>query len=153
MRAVIHRRVLPLVGADNADDVTQEVLLELWRIADRFDVERATVEHWAGMIARRRAIDHLRSRSAARRRQETFDLRENSRDGDAGDAALLDRDEMAIALRRLPLAQRRALFLVYYLDLTGIELAAHEGIPIGTAKSRIRDGLIRMRRAHDTWTS
>ncbi|MBM7476831.1 sigma-70 family RNA polymerase sigma factor [Curtobacterium herbarum] len=131
-----------------AEDVTQEVMLEVWRLAPRYDPSHPAIA-WIRTIATRRAIDRVRKTQADRER----DRRLGIRDHEAVDHSSLDRAEAVLdrlALRRalgsLPERQRRAVVLRYLADLSGPELGLALGVPTGTAKSRARDGVLTLRR-------
>lgn len=130
------------------DEVTQDVLLELWTIADRFDPCRA-VAPWVRTITQRRAIDRLRKTCAERER----DLRIGARDLDVVDHASVERAESVLdrvalwrALHRLPARQREAVVLRHLVGLSGPELGVVLGVPTATAKTRARDGVLALRR-------
>ena len=131
----------------HSEEVTQEVFVELWRKAGRFDATRGRVRGWAVTIAHRRAVDRVRSEQSLRDRH----LREMATPAGAPDSppdALidsLDRDRARQALTELSDGQREALELVYFDGLTHVEAAEHLGLALGTVKTRIRDGLIRLR--------
>ena len=130
-----------------AEEVTQEVFVEVWRQAPRFDVGRASVRTWAVMIAHRRAVDRVRSEQAHRDR--------HVRTAAVADAGQLGPDDLAVefedrqralaAMADCPPPQREALELAYYDGLTHVQIAEQLGVALGTVKTRIRDGLIRLR--------
>jgi RNA polymerase sigma-70 factor (ECF subfamily) len=132
-----------------AEEVTQEVFVEIWRQASRFEAGRASVRTWAAMIAHRRAVDRVRSEQAHRNRDDVS--------AHARQAAPLGPDEMAVeledgararqAMQTLSPVQREALELAFYDGLTHIQIADQLGLALGTVKTRIRDGLIKMRAA------
>jgi RNA polymerase sigma-70 factor (ECF subfamily) len=125
-------------GAD-AEDIVQEVFLQAWRQAARFDTARGTPEAWLCTIARSRALDRLRKRAS--RREDS--------DAAAPVATAAPRNEEALAVRKalagLNDDQRRALELAYYEGLTQTEIAARLEEPLGTVKTRMRTAMIRMR--------
>ena len=129
-----------------AEEVTQEVFVELWRHAARFDATRGGVRGWAVTIARRRAVDRMRSEQSRRARQlrtaDPVDMPETP-----VDAVILslDRDRARRTLDELSDVQRQALELAFFEGLTHVEVAQHLGVALGTVKTRIRDGLIRLR--------
>jgi RNA polymerase sigma-70 factor (ECF subfamily) len=129
-----------------AEEVTQEVFLELWRQAVRFDASRASVKTWAVMIAHRRAVDRVRSEQAHRDRQERTFL-EAPAPGGPEDLAVEteERRDARRAMASLAPAQRQALELAFYDGLTHVEIAERLDLALGTVKTRIRDGLIRLR--------
>lgn len=130
-----------------AEEVTQEVFVELWRTAARFDPERGSARTWATTIAHRRAVDRVRSEQAARNREAVDAMRADARDDDVSDrvTAEADRQQVADAMGELTAVQRDAVTLAFYGGLTYREVAVRLGIPEGTAKTRIRDGLNRLR--------
>jgi RNA polymerase sigma-70 factor (ECF subfamily) len=131
-----------------SEEVTQEVFVELWRRAAHFDPSRGGLRGWAVTIAHRRAVDVVRSEQSRRDRH----LRDAATP--AGTAPenppevvidSLDRDRARQALTELSDVQRQALELVFFDGLTHVEVAERLGVALGTVKSRIRDGLIRLR--------
>lgn len=140
-----------LCSPAQSEEVTQEVLLEIWRQAARFDPSRtARVLTWALTIAHRRAVDRVRSEQAFRNRQEKAALLEFRRPyDDTGEAALsiVDRDRVRGALRGLTALQRESIQLTYFCGLTCREAADRLGVAVGTVKTRIRSGMLRLRDA------
>lgn len=131
----------------HAEEITQEVFVDLWRLAARFDAAKGNVRSWAATIAHRRAVDRVRSEQAHRNRERVDALavvpatsgpEELAVDGESRQRAMS-------ALGRLSPPQREALELAYYGGLTHVEVADQLGIALGTAKTRIRDGLLRLR--------
>jgi RNA polymerase sigma-70 factor (ECF subfamily) len=125
-----------------AEDVVQEVFLQVWRQAERFDAARGTPAAWIGTITRTRALDRLRRRAA--RREEPSEAAPA-----AASAAPAAEDALAVraALAALPNDQRREIELAYYEGLTQSEIAQRLGEPLGTVKTRIRSGMMRLREA------
>lgn len=123
----------------DAEDVVQEVFLQAWRQADRYDPERGTPEAWLVTMTRTRALDRLRRRAARREESESA----------LPIGTLLPKDETAFSVREaletLSADQRRAIELAYYGGLTQSEIAAALGEPLGTIKTRMRTGMIRLR--------
>lgn len=132
-----------------AEEVTQEVFVELWRIAARFDPEKGSVRGWASTLAHRRAVDRVRSEQARRDRTERVGRleprHENRVATDVEDR--FDRQRVRRALDGLTPLQREAVELAYFGGHTYREVAALLEVAEGTAKTRIRDGLIRLRDA------
>jgi RNA polymerase sigma-70 factor (ECF subfamily) len=129
-----------------SEEVTQEVLLEVWRTASRFDPAQGRAATWVLTIAHRRAIDRVRSATAAaEREQKTADM-PSSRD-EVADAveATQDRERVQRCLGSLTDVQREAVTLAYYGGYTYRQVAALLGVTLAAIKTRIRDGLIRMR--------
>ena len=131
-----------------AEEVTQEVFLHIWRNSHLFDPARGSAFSWAMTMAHRRAVDRVRS-SEARRRRDHADaaLVRQSQDDLTADAAhaSLDAQRVRAGLATLTLIQRRALELAYFGGCTHSEVARVLQIPLGTAKTRIRDGLLQLR--------
>ena len=131
----------------HSEEVTQEVFVELWRKASRFDSARGQVRSWAVTIAHRRAVDRVRSEQSLRDRQLADAAAPASAPDSPPDTVLdsLDRDRARQALSELSDVQRQALELVYFDGLTHVEVAAQLDVALGTIKTRIRQGLIRLR--------
>ncbi len=137
-----------LVDPWQSEEVVQDVFLEVWRIADRYDPERPVVG-WIRTIAQRRAIDRVRTVQADRDRERRLAARHLDVVGPGGiDGAetVLDRRALHRAVAGLPEHQRRAVVLRHLDELSGPELAERLGVPLGTAKTRARDGVLRLRR-------
>ena len=127
-----------------AQDVTHDVFLRLWMSPGAWDPARANIGAYLRLLARSRALDAHRSRSAAGRASER--LRDATACVSRGPEVLHDeRTEVRRALRSLPAAQREAVVLQYWAGLPDHQVALHAGVPLGTAKSRIRLGLRRLR--------
>jgi len=130
-----------------SEEVTQEVFIEIWRHAGRFDCDRASARTWTLTIAHRRGVDRVRSEQAHRNRERTEALAMVPETSGPAELAVdrESRQRAVSALGRLSEPQREALELAYYGGLTHVEIADHLGIALGTAKTRIRDGLLRLR--------
>jgi RNA polymerase sigma-70 factor (ECF subfamily) len=129
-----------------ADEVTQEAFIAVWRTAERFDPDRGSGQSWICTITHRRAVDCVRRESRHDREpvvhsaDDRFDpVAETYERSERGSA-------VRSAIRRLTPKQRQAIGLAYFGSLTQEEVASHLGVPVGTAKSRIRDGMQTMRR-------
>ena len=130
-----------------SEEIAQEVLLEIWRTASRFDRAKGSPAAWALTIAHRRAVDRVRSENASSRREEKAAL---DAAGDLDDvaevvAATLDRQRVRRCLDGLTELQRESIKLAYYGGYSYPQVAQLLGVALGTVKTRIRDGLIRMR--------
>src|SRR5215208_5352457 len=143
--------ILRIVGNEpEAEDVLQEVFAQAFLQASRYDARRGVVAAWLLTIARSRAIDRLRARRA-RVDTRTRDLAtiDEVPDGQPDAAATLLGEERARlvrqALARLPLLQRLAIELAYYEGLSHAEIAERLEQPLGTIKTRIRSGLLKLR--------
>lgn len=133
-----------------AEEVVQEAYLEVWRTANRFDPDRGSAISWLLTVAHRRAVDRVRSAEAASRRDESYHHHNHAvpHDSTADEAhASFEARRVRGALQTLTPIQREALELAYFGGYTHTEVATMLGLPIGTAKTRIRDGLIRLRDA------
>jgi RNA polymerase sigma factor (sigma-70 family) len=130
-----------------AQDVVQEVFIALWRDAGRFDPARGPVAPWLFTLARHKAIDLVRRESNVRRRTAEVDLELREADDDVDREAWLGirRDRVRSAVALLTPVQREAIELAFFDGLTHVEVAERLGIPLGTAKTRIRTALLRLR--------
>ncbi len=130
-----------------AEEVTQEVFVELWRLAPRFDGSKGSARGWTATVAHRRAVDRVRSEQARRDRDER-DAQQSAVAYDSVSEEVtdnLDRVRVRAALDSLSDTQREAVSLAYYGGHTYREVASLLDIAEGTAKTRIRDGLIKLR--------
>ncbi len=130
------------------DEVTQEVMVELWRTAPNFESGRGSAQAWAVTIAHRRAIDRVRSSEASRRRDTEHAVANADVDQPGPDQlveARLESERVTAALSELTAAQRESIELAYFRGLSHAEVATLLDLPLGTVKTRIRDGLIRLR--------
>ncbi|MFD7904890.1 sigma-70 family RNA polymerase sigma factor [Kitasatospora sp. NPDC059722] len=136
----------------HAEEVAQEVLLEVWRGAAGYRPERGTVMAWVLTIARRRAVDRVRSVQAASDRE----TRAASLEPPVGESVVdlvereLDVERVRAALAGLSRVQRESLVLAYYGGYSQREIAQMLRVPLGTVKTRMRDGLIRLRASFAT---
>lgn len=135
-----------------AEDVAQEVFIRYWRDPQRFDPARGELGGYLRLMARSRALDLWRQEQAAGRARDR--LKVVSRDEEArpedrppaiAEQAEL-RDMVRAALKRLPPDQREALLLYYWGSMSADEIARRAGVPFGTARSRMRLGLEKLRR-------
>jgi RNA polymerase sigma-70 factor, ECF subfamily len=128
-----------------AEDVQQQVFLEVWRRCESFDPERGTLLTWVMTIARSRAIDHLRRRVPRPVDPQAAASALESAPGEDQIDELAERWRMRALLDRLPAAEATPLRLRFYAGLSQSEIAAREGIPLGTIKTRMVSGLRRLR--------
>jgi RNA polymerase sigma-70 factor (ECF subfamily) len=128
----------------DAEDVLQEIFWQVWCRADKYDAGRATPEVWLFMIARSRALDYLR-----RRRPEHLPSPGPEPVTMNDPFTVLEGNEsihqLREALAKLPEEQRSAISLAFYGGLTYEQVARSQAIPVGTAKTRIRTGIKRLR--------
>jgi RNA polymerase sigma factor (sigma-70 family) len=129
-----------------AEDVAQETFLRVWRHGTGFDPRKGSVRSWLFRITRNLAIDALRMRRAEPMDPETL-LAHLALDNDPADhiTTLEDAERVRAAVRGLPTPQQRALVLAAYLGQTAEEISRIEQIPLGTAKTRIRAAMLRLR--------
>ncbi|HEV2705179.1 MAG TPA: sigma-70 family RNA polymerase sigma factor [Pyrinomonadaceae bacterium] len=130
-----------------AEDVLQEVFLQIWQQAANFDPARGRAFTWLVTLARSRAIDRLRSREARERTANAAAQEAVEEVGDAlADAVRAEQSEVVRgALAAIPEEQRRALVLAYFEGLSQTEIAERTGQPLGTVKTRMRAGLHKLR--------
>jgi RNA polymerase sigma-70 factor, ECF subfamily len=130
-----------------SEEIAQEVLLEIWRTASRFDPAKGSPAAWALTIAHCRAVDRVRSETSSSRREEKVAVEHSSPDDDVAEvvAATLDRQRVRRCLDSLTELQRESIKLAYYGGCSYPQVAQLLGVALGTVKTRIRDGLIRMR--------
>lgn len=145
---LVHGVVLKVVrDPAQSEEVTQEVFVELWRLAARHDSAKGSVRSWAATMAHRRAIDRVRSEQSARDRvtREVGNLVPDHDDVVPQVETKLDQARLRRALDQLSPAQREALELAYFGGHTYREVAVLLDVAEGTVKTRIRDGMIRLR--------
>jgi RNA polymerase sigma-70 factor (ECF subfamily) len=133
-----------------AEEVTQESYLDCWRHAARFDSAKGSAISWLLTIVHRKAVDRVRSAEAAGRRDAAYGQREMSVAHDEtaeAAAASMEAARVRTALADLTIKQREAVELAFLGGYTHTEVASMLDLPVGTAKTRIRDGLIRLRDA------
>ena len=129
-----------------SEEVAQEVLLEVWRTASRFDPARGSAAAWALTIAHRRAVNRVRSENAGSRREQKA-APSPADDADVAElvVATMDHQRVRRCLDGLTDLQRESIKLAYHGGYTYPQVAKLLGVALGTVKTRIRDGLIRMR--------
>ena len=148
----VHNAAMRILGnAAQAQDVVQDVFLRIWRRPRSFDERRGELGAYLRLMARSRALDLWREGQAAGRASDRLKVVVSADEPRVEDLPAVvaerdaTRDEVRAALRELPEAQREALVLAYWGGLTATQIAEHEHVPLGTAKSRIRLGLARLR--------
>lgn len=149
--ARVHGLVLRVVrDPAQAEEVTQEVYLQVWRSASRYDEGKGSALSWLMTLSHRRAVDRVRSAEAGRRQDAAYQQRSHEVIHDVTAEAVeasLDAQRVRAALAELTEIQREALELAYFGGYTHTQIATMLDLPVGTAKTRIRDGLIRLRDA------
>ncbi|MCF2527561.1 ECF RNA polymerase sigma factor SigK [Yinghuangia sp. KLBMP8922] len=131
-----------------SEEVAQEVLVEIWRSAARFDAARGSAGAWVCTMAHRRAVDRVRSAQSAADREERVGRQAEvaAYDEVAEEVeARMEREQVRRCLASLTELQRESITLAYYGGYTYREVAELLDVPLGTVKTRLRDGLIRMR--------
>ena len=131
-----------------SEEVTQEVLVELWRSASSFDPARGSAATWVMTMAHRRAVDRVRAAEASSARDTRVAMLEQQAPYDVVVEAVerrLESEQVVRALTDLTDLQREAVTLAFYGGYTHVQVADLLDVPLGTVKTRIRDGLIRMR--------
>ena len=130
-----------------SEEVTQEAFIELWRLAPRYDASRGSVRSWVVTLAHRRAIDRVRSEQASRDRTEREAHKRPIQSSDVAEqvVANIDGTRVRKALERLTEMQRQAVELAYFGGHSYREVALLLDVAEGTIKTRIRDGMIRLR--------
>jgi len=139
-----------LVDRSQAEEVTQEVFVDMWRKAQSFDPARGSAIGWSLALAHSKAVDRVRSSQAQRDRDERIGIRDAAAPFDVVSETVdvkVEGDRVRAALATLTEAHREAIVLAYFGGLTQTEIAERLDAPLGTVKTRLRDGMIRLRAA------
>ncbi len=137
-----------LVDRAQSEEVTQEVFLEIWQTAPRFDPKKGAATSWILTMAHRRAVDRVRASQASRDRDTRIGIRDLNREYDNVSETVevrIENERVVRAMERLTQLQRQAVTLAYYGGYSHSEVAEMLSVPIGTVKTRLRDGMIRLR--------
>jgi len=137
-----------LVDHAQSEEVTQEVFLEVWQNAARYERSKGGATTWILTMAHRRAVDRIRSSQAGRDRDVKIGIRDYVSDYDnVADTVetTIEHERVKEAMAQLTELQRQAVSLAYYGGYSHSEVAAMLSVPIGTVKTRLRDGMIRLR--------
>lgn len=133
----------------DSEEVTADAFMQVWRTASRFDPSRGSPIAWLLMLTRSRAIDRLRARRLARQAEQPLEFATGAADetSDPGRDSWIAEQSVIIrgALAKIPQEQRTVLELAYFEGLTHLEIADRLTIPVGTAKTRIRLGMLKLR--------
>lgn len=155
--AVLYDRIAPRVmglvvrllrDRAQSEEVTQEVFLEIWQSAAKFDSQRGSGMAWVLTMTHRRAVDRIRSSQKSHERDLRIGARDIERDFDGVSESVeirVENERVKRAMSRLTPLQREAVVLAYYGGHTHSEMAEILAIPLGTVKTRLRDGMIRLR--------
>lgn len=144
----LYALALQVTRADRfAQEVVQEVFATIWKDAARYDPARGALAPWLFTLARHKSIDLVRREQNIRKRTENVDLELKVAPDDVDRAAWqnIRRQRVRAAMAELTEAQRVALDLAFFAGLTHVEVAERLGIPLGTAKTRIRSALLKLR--------
>ncbi|WP_382303854.1 sigma-70 family RNA polymerase sigma factor [Herbiconiux sp. UC225_62] len=137
-----------LVDHAQSEEVAQEVFLEIWRTAARFESQRGSAMSWILTMSHRRAVDRVRSSQSGHDRDERIGLRDIEPDYDQVSETVeirIEHERVKRAMAQLTALQREAISLAYYGGYSHSEIAGILSIPVGTVKTRLRDGMIRLR--------
>lgn len=139
-----------LIDHAQSEEVTQEIFLEIWQNAPRYEPSKGGATTWIFTMAHRRAVDRIRSSQAGRDRDVRIGIRDYESDYDnvAGTVeTTIENERVKKAMLQLTELQRQAITLAYYGGYSHSEVAEKLEIPLGTVKTRLRDGMIRLRDA------
>ena len=131
-----------------SEEVTQEVFLEIWQSASRYDPKKGGASSWIMTMAHRRAVDRVRASQSSRDRDTKIGIRDFTPDYDNVAESVqvrIEHERVEKAMLRLTELQRQAVTLAYYGGYSHSEVSEMLSVPIGTVKTRLRDGMIRLR--------
>lgn len=139
-----------LIDHAQSEEVTQEIFLEIWQNAPRYEPSKGGATTWIFTMAHRRAVDRIRSSQAGRDRDVRIGIRDYESDYDNVAETVettIENERVKKAMLQLTELQRQAITLAYYGGYSHSEVAEKLEIPLGTVKTRLRDGMIRLRDA------
>lgn len=146
-----------LRSAEESEEVVLDVFAQVWRTADRYDVDKGRVDTWLFMMTRSRVLDRLRMLQRVTKvtvaSENVAEIQTPTPGVDPLENVLISerRDRVLAALSQLPEAQRQVIELAYYKGLTQSEIAAQTNLSLGTVKTRIRLGLSKLRVVLGNW--
>ena len=147
--SVVYAVALRVLGdTAAAEDVLQEIFIQLWRNPGAFDSGRGNLAPWLAVITRNRAVDSLRKRRPQTEISETTVSVEPDLAGEADRGRAMEK--VRAVLKNMPEAQRSSLEMAYFEGYSHSEIAEKTGEPLGTVKTRIRNGLMLLRKAVET---
>ena len=147
--SVVYAVALRVLGdTAAAEDVLQEIFMQLWLKPGAFDAGRGNLAPWLAVIARNRAVDVLRKRRPQTEISETTVSVEPDLAGETDRGRAMEK--VRAALKEMPSAQRSSLEMAYFEGYSHSEIAEKTGEPLGTVKTRIRNGLLLLRKAVET---
>ncbi|MFD1714578.1 ECF RNA polymerase sigma factor SigK [Amnibacterium flavum] len=139
-----------LIDEAQSEEVTQEIFLEIWQTAAKYAPSKGSAMTWIFTMSHRRAVDRIRSSQSGRDRDLKIGMRDYEREFDqvAENVEIsIENERVKAAMQQLTELQRQAISLAYYEGYSHSEVAGILQIPIGTVKTRLRDGMIRLRDA------
>jgi RNA polymerase sigma-70 factor, ECF subfamily len=137
-----------LIDHAQSEEVTQEIFLEIWQTAARYEEQRGGASTWIMTMAHRRAVDRIRASQSGRDRDARIGIRDRAVEYDQVSEIVeirIEHERVERAMNRLTELQRQAIGLAYYGGYTQGEVAQMLQVPLGTVKTRLRDGMIRLR--------
>jgi RNA polymerase sigma-70 factor, ECF subfamily len=148
-----------LNSVEDCEEVVLEVFTQIWKIADRFDVDKGSAEQWIFTLARSRILDKLRKLQRLKKVNDAIasgkeiEFPTISVDPIEAVEIVEQRQQILAALSQIPPAQRQVIELAYYQGLTHVEIAALTGLSLGTVKTRLRLGLSKLKMVIDRGSS
>lgn len=143
--AIVHKQ-------PEAEDLLQEVFIQVWECADSYDPERGSAYAWLVTLTRNKAIDRTRSKGYKNQIREAINIEDAFGDPPADDRNPLENSVLADraalvkkALEQIPVEQRRVIEIAYFTGLSQSEIANSLDLPLGTVKSRMRQGMIKLK--------
>jgi len=155
-KSILKSVVMQVIHDDaEADDVIQDVFIQVWDRANTYSVEKGKLINWLATLARRRAIDRVRQHAAYRRATDRFEIDCNIREHELYDLHTVEntaqtddlRAIMASHIQALPIQQQQAIYLTFFEGKSQREISSMMGMPLGTVKTRIELGVKKLRKS------